>query len=227
MVGAARAGELIVVSDGAAFGYARGTVLESGGSVTVPAGQHLALIGETGAGLTIDGPFAGKLPEVPVAASPEQSVIGAMKRIISQSSQQEVGIVRAAGIADQDPPDPHYVIIADNSTQCVAPGRPAEFWRPPPAHRTALFVTNLTNGKRSEVDWPSDSASLPWPASIAVTDGEHYEVATQGTMVKARMTIRVVPWDAPTLDAARQLAALGCGRQALAVLQAMGAASGH
>jgi hypothetical protein len=218
---AADAGQLIVVSDSAADGYARGTILENGAPVKVPASHRLALIDASGKGMTIEGPFDGTLPAAAAAPQSSESVISAMTNIIAQSTRRELAVVRDSGATEASPPDPHYIDVRGDATQCATPDRAVEFWRPPPPRRSALFLTRLSTGEHIQIDWPSSQSTLPWPSSISLVDGETYQVAIEGGLAKSRIVIRILPFADPSLDAAKRLADAGCGRQALALLEAI------
>jgi hypothetical protein len=151
-----------------------------------------------------------------------------MKNIISQADRREIGVARDAGNPTPEAPDVHLITLDGDGTQCVSPDHPVEFWRAPPARRSVLLLTRVANNERAETDWPSGTATLPWPAEVGLADGESYIAAVQGAMMKARILIRVVAFGTPSLEAAQRLSDAGCTRQALGLLEGMATApAGH
>ena len=219
----AHAGELLVVSDSAAFGYARGSVLADGASVAIPAGERLALIDANGRGLTLRGPYDGALHSPPSEAPQSAAVLAALKAILDPSAHVSVGAARKAGEAPA-PPDPRYVDVSDDATVCVAGDGSAQLWRPTPTRHTVLFVTRLATGERAEVDWPADQPTVPWPARLPVVNGETYQFALQGALTRPRITLKLLRPGETSVAAAKRLADAGCRGQAVAMLQQIAAA---
>lgn len=221
----AQAGQLMVMSDSATFGYALGTVLEEGTAVKVPDGQRLALIDSSGKGVTIRGPFEGGIQANAAAGPATLSVMAALQTIIHESGRQSLAVVRE-GHPPEAPPDARFLDINGDATECVAPGQPVEMWRAPPRPRALLFVTRLSTGARAQIDWPSSQETLSWPGNIEFVDGETYQVAVQGALVKPRLVIHLLSFAEPGIDAAKRLADAGCGGQAMTMLETIADAAG-
>jgi hypothetical protein len=211
--------EFLVVSDSAAIGYPRGSLIEDGAAVKVAVGSSLELIDSSGRGKIISGPFDGPVHAAPAAAAPP--MLAAMKRIAALGDDRQALAVARGGTQSPYPTDPHAIDAGDEATQCASSDGPVLLWRPPPQHRSTLFLVRLSTGERATLDWPSNRASLPWPDTIKLADGETYQAGLQGELTKARFVVRVVPFDKPGPDAARRLADVGCARQALDMLEAL------
>lgn len=218
----ARAGQMIVVSDSAAIGFARGALVEEGTSLKIPAGERLALIDANGRGLTVRGPFDGPLRASGAGDTGGPAVMAAMRSILDAPATLAIGAVRKAGDGPQ-PPDPHLIDVSDDATVCVAEGGGAALWRPTPTRRVTLFLTRLATGERAEAEWPANQPTLAWPATMPIVDGEAYQVALAGALSKPRLEVKIVPVGAVSVASAKRLADAGCRHQALTMLEAIAA----
>ena len=222
LAASARAGDLVVVSNSTAIGFARGAVLADGTSVTIPAGQRLALIDVTGRGMVIRGPYQGPVHAPSTAASDTGGVLTTVKSILTSGALTS-GVARAAG-GEPQPPDPRLLDISADATVCVAAGGGVRLWRPTPTKRTTLFVTRLATGERAELPWPANEATAPWPDTLRIADGESYQFALQGVVAKPRLAIKLEPPEPLAVASAKRLADAGCLGQAVTMLEAIAAA---
>jgi hypothetical protein len=215
----ARASQMLVVSDSGSIGYARGSVLEDGANVKIPAGERVAFIDADGRGLTVRGPFDGPVRS---AGGPQQSpaVFAAVKAILDPAVNVSIGASRKAGDGPQ-PPDPSLIDVSDDATVCVASAGSAQLWRPTPTRRTTLFITRLSSGDRAELDWPANQPTVAWPEKIQIVDGESYQMALTGAMSKPRLTIKLLAPGDSSVDSAKRLSDAGCRGQALTMLEAV------
>lgn len=217
------AGQLVVVSDSAPLGFPRGSVLEDGAKVNIPAGQALQLIDAGGKGVTIHGAYDGAVHAAGPATPADGSVVAALTQILSSPPRAVIGGVRA-GIATPQPPDPWLIDLSDDATVCVGPERKAALWRPVAAKHVTLILTRLSTGEHAEVEWPAGAATIAWPAGLSIVDGETYQAAIPGAMSRPRLHIKVVPIAATSVAAAAKLADADCRAQALAMLQVIAGA---
>ncbi|HUK60096.1 MAG TPA: hypothetical protein VLV50_12770 [Stellaceae bacterium] len=224
----AAAAQAVVVSDGADIGFARGSTIEEGATLKVPAGRTLELIDASGKGQTIRGPFEGKLSTGTASKAPDPSILRALHFILIDQRQKETGTVRAAGEKPQ-PPDARLVDLSDSATFCVAPGQLPQLWRPAPRPHATLTLMRLSNGTRGDVEWPANQPTVAWPASVPLADGETYQALLPSALVRPRLVIKLVPIDAPSVAEAQKLAEAGCREQALTMLEAIAApgSDGH
>ena len=221
MASAARADDLVVVSESAAIGFARGSILKDGSSVTIPAGERLALIDVSGRGLVVRGPYQGPL-HAPESEAPKASDVLATVKSILTAGALTSGIARGAG-SDQ-PTDPRVIDITGDATVCVDLGGPVQLWSPAPPRRTTLLVTRLATGERAELDWPANAPTVSWPGAIRIVDGESYQFAFAGALARPRLLVKLEPPGALAVGSAKRLADAGCLRQAVAMLEAIAAA---
>lgn len=217
------ADQLMVVSDSAAIGFARGSLLEDGTSVKVPAGERLGLIDANGRGLMLRGPYDGPLRSPAAGAPQAAAVLAAVKAILNPAVNVSIGAARKAGEGPQ-PPDPRLIDVSDDATVCVDAGGTIQLWRPTPTRRTTLFVTRLANGDRAELDWPANQPTVPWPEKIQIADGESYQFALAGALSKPRLLIKLMPPGKSSVASAKRLADAGCRNQAVTMLEAIAAA---
>ena len=222
----ARAGQLVVVSDSEAAGFARGSLIEEGTSVKIPDGQKLSLIDASGRGLTLRGPFEGAVRAAPGGGGNE-AVLQAVKAILVPVQNTALGAVRDGGKVER-PPDARMVDISSNTTQCVAAGEPIELWRPIPIRKTTLLLTRLGTGERASAEWPAGAATLAWPGALQPADGETYAAQLTDNSVRARFGLKFVPLGAgSSVEIAEKLARAGCQAQAELLLETIADPTGR
>ncbi len=222
---AAASAQAVVVSDSAEIGFARGTEIADGAALRVPEGKTLSLIDARGKGMTIRGPYDGKLANGAAGAPADPSVLASLHLILVNRIDNAAGAVRAAG-EKPTPPDARLIELSDSATFCVAPGEKPELWRPAPRPHATLTLTRLSNGARGDVDWPASQATASWPDAVPIVDGESYQALLPGALVRPRLTIKLVPFGEPSIAAAQQLSQAGCRTQAVTMLEAIAAAAG-
>lgn len=226
LAASARAGQLVVVSNSEAVGFARGALIEEGTSVKIPDGQKLSLIDANGRGLTLRGPFEGVV-KAPSGGGGNAAVLQAVKAILVPMQTAALGAVRDGGNVER-PPDARMVDISSSTTQCVAAGTPIELWRPMAIRKTTLLLTRLGNGERASAEWPAGAATLAWPSALPATDGETYAAQLTDNSVRSQFGLKFVPLAArSSVEVAEKLAHAGCQAQAQLLLETIADPSGR
>lgn len=118
------------------------------------------------------------------------------------------------------PSDPWLLDVTKAEDRCVQSGVVPLFWR-----RDAEGNDRLTlkprGGDRVSLDWPSGQATLPWPASVPMTDGTGYAVQIQSNNRPSRFTVHVADAADMSPMVASWMAAAGCQSQANVMLVAL------
>ncbi len=219
---AALANEAVVVSDSAAFGFPRGTTLQDGAALHIPDGKTLSLVDASGKGKLVTGPFDGKLDLGGSGAPANQDVVHALRQIFTARTDIGIGATRDAGDKPQ-PPDPRLIDLSDSATVCVAPGDQPKLWRPGPARHVTLTLTRSSTGERGEVDWPTSAATVTWPATLPIVDGETYQAIVPGALTRPRLVVKVLAFGGPSVAEAQKLADAQCLPQAYTMLESIAA----
>jgi hypothetical protein len=217
----ARAAQVIVISESESIGFARGSIIEEGTHVKVPAGQKFSLIDGTGKGWTIEGPFDGAVKSPTPGATGSGETLKAVKAILVPLETVSLGAIRGSGDGKR-PPEAVMLDVSSNATQCVMRERPIQLWRPSATRRTTLLLTRVTTNQRGSAEWEANTPSIAWPPGVPAADGEAYTAQLTDTNGRARFTLKFLPIpSAPTIDTAGRLADAGCRPQAEAMLQAI------
>jgi len=160
-----------------------GSVLADGRVVMLGGQDRLTLLNDAGT-RTVQGP----LRFVEGTASPRAAAALARLRAQREETRPKVAALRRSSPL---PPPPRPVSLWDWDVRvtgnfCVLEGKRPALWRGDPAAADVLTI----GGTR--VPWPSGAAELPWPESVALTDGSVVQMAREGAgpaMVRLRLVL--------------------------------------
>lgn len=131
------------------------------------------------------------------AAADTQSTFTAL---VAQHSQRRARIGAVRGASSAEPvrsPNIWFVDIDRSSTICVADPSAVTMWRsvtPRPATVTITAVRPGIARARSEtVRWPTDRATMPWPATVPIATGAQYSISYPGAARPAQVRFAVLP----------------------------------
>jgi hypothetical protein len=212
---AASAAQLVVV-EARGIDLKPGTVVDPGKVLVLKQGQHVTLISDSGATLSLDGPYnkpptAGAAQGVTLAAT--------LKGLATEQNARltEVGTTR--GATPLAPLPAAWVIDAThNGSVCLQQGASPVFWRPLAKDTTSLVIMPADRSWKAEANWPAGTSEISPPQLVAVHGDAAYFVSLGG--VESAINVNTVP-AALTNDEMRAawMAQKGCDRQAEALLR--------
>ena len=213
--GAVNAAQLIVV-EARGIALKPGTPVDSTKPLILKQGQHVTLISDSGATLSLDGPY-----DKPPAVGGGQGVTLAatLKGLATEQNARlsEVGTTRGATPA---PPLPDAWVIdaTRNGSVCLREGEAAVFWRPLASQSANLVIMPADRSWRAESSWTAGANRISPPTQVAVHGDAAYFVSLGG--VESAINVSTVP-AALTNDEMRAawMARKGCDRQAEALLR--------
>jgi hypothetical protein len=211
--GTAHAANLIVAE-------ARGIALKPGSTVdsTKPLllkqGQHVTLISETGATLSIDGPYN----QPPSAGGGGKSLGATLAALGTEHAARtgEAGVTR--GTAPNPLPEPWLFDATRSGNVCLQENREPVFWRPDDKSTASITVMPVDRSWKSQAHWPAGMNRLTVTTDVPMHGGAAYVVNYNGT--EYALAVNTVPasLDNDSMRAA-WMVQKGCEAQAEALLR--------
>ncbi len=184
----AEAGQLVVV-EARGIGLAPGTTIDDSKPLVLKQGQHVSLISQSGATISLDGPYNA----APSAGGGGGTSLGTkLAALTTESSARtgEVGTTRgAAPVAKL--PDPWLIDASHAGTACLVEGQTPVFWRGQSASASALTVMPDDRSWKVLTQWPAKEDKLAVRTNIPMRGGETYFVSLDGNEVA--IAVNTVP----------------------------------
>jgi hypothetical protein len=209
----ARAESLIVV-EARGIGIKPGSSVDSTKPLMLKQGQHVTLISQTGATLTIDGPY----DKPPSAGGQGRSVSETLAGLATERNARtgEAGVTR--GTTYNSLPEPWLVDVTHSGAVCLQQNREPEFWRPDAAAASSLTVMPSDHSWKSQAAWPAGVDRLKVTTDVPVHGGASYVVKFNGSDYSLAMTDVPASLSNDSMRAAWMLQK-GCEAQAEALLR--------
>jgi hypothetical protein len=212
---AASAAQLVVV-EARGIDMKPGTVVDPGRPLVLKQGQHVTLISDSGATLSLDGPY-NKPPSV--GAGQGVTLAATLKGLTTEQNARltEVGTTR--GATPLPPLPAAWVIDATHSgSVCLQQGASPVFWRPLATNSAALIISPADRSWKAQANWASGVNQISPPEMVAVHGEAAYFISLGG--VESAITVNTVPSGLSNNDMrAAWMARKGCDRQAEALLR--------
>lgn len=215
----ARAGVILILSSENAAGFHRGQTFDGAREIKIPTGARLVLMDERAIVVTINGPYVG----IPGGGLRESgpSFLERLAVLLTPAKSSEdrivLGATRAFGNTGE-PADPWAIVLTGGNSVCARPTHPPHFWRPAPRPASTLNLSERGGGTVKE-GWAADQATIPWPDSLPVVDGNTY-IVTEGSAGPTRtfvMHLSLAPLETE-VAALEWLVVSGCAVQLEAML---------
>lgn len=211
----ANAAQLVVV-EARGIDLKPGTTLDPAKSLILKPGQHVTLISDSGATLSLDGPY-NKPPAV--AQGQGVTLAATLKGLATEQNARltEVGTTRGATPA---PPLPQAWVIdvTRNGSVCLLEGHQPVFWRPLAGQSTDMVIMPADRSWKAEANWAAGQDQITPPAPAIVHGEAAYFVSLGG--VESAIAVNTIPAALDNDDMrAAWMAKKGCDRQAEALLR--------
>lgn len=211
---AASAANLIVV-EARGIGLKPGSTVDSAKPLTLKQGQHVTLMDDKGATLSIDGPY----DQPPSAGGGGKSLGATLAALGTERNARtgEAGITRnGSGVANL--PDPWLLDATRSGNVCLQENAQPVFWRPDSKTQVPLLVMPVDRSWKSQAVWSAGSTRLSVATEVPMHGGAAYVVNYAGT--EYALAVNTVPssLDNDSMRAAWMLQK-GCEAQAEALLR--------
>jgi len=174
--GAAQAASLIVV-EARGIGLKPGTSIDPAKPLQLKQGQHVTLISDSGATLSIDGPY----DQPPSAGGDGKSIGTTLAALTTEHNARtgEAGVTR--GSVTNVLPDPWLVDVTHSGSACLRENSQPIFWRPAASLASSLTVMPADHSWKSQAVWPAGTARLMVTTHVPVHGGAAYVLEFNGS----------------------------------------------
>lgn len=211
----AASAEPLTVVEARGIALAPGSMLDSAKPLLLKQGQHVTLIDNAGATLSIDGPYNAP----PSAGGTGRSLGTTIAALGTERDARtgEAGITR--GTRTVALPDPWLFDVTHSGNVCLAENTQPVFWRPDASQAIALAVMPVDRSWKSEAAWPAGVDLLHVTTDVPMHGGAAYVVNYGGT--EYALAVFTVPSSlANNRMRAAWMLQKGCEAQAEALLHA-------
>ena len=208
------AGADMVVIASNAEELAPGTIVQAGEIVTLPDDTVATLINETGAYLTIRGPYRA----VPVtsAIASDTGVLAAISALLGELDAKSItAAVRSAGVAGGLTGALSWIDASVSQHYCVITDHGLHLWRPEADSAEQLRIAN-EDGETDSLEWQSGEHIVAWPTSLPVGDMAAFDIIIDDPPDQSRVVFHHIDIDELLSPAAiSALVKAGCKAQAM------------
>ncbi|MEI9886956.1 MAG: hypothetical protein WDN08_10755 [Rhizomicrobium sp.] len=211
--GAASAANLIVV-EARGIALKPGTTVDSTKPLVLKQGQHVTLISDAGATLSIDGPYN----QPPSAGGGGKSLGATLAALGTEHSARtgEAGVTR--GGAPNTLPEAWLFDVTRSGNVCLRENTQPVFWRPDAKTEARLTVMPVDRSWKSQAAWPAGLSHITVTTDVPVHGGAAYVVNYAGT--DYALAVNTIPASlANDQMRAAWMVQKGCEAQAAALLR--------
>jgi hypothetical protein len=211
--GAASAANLIVV-DARGIGLKPGSTIDSTKPLVLKQGQHVTLISDAGATLSIDGPYN----QPPSAGGSGKSLGATLAALGTEHNARtgEAGVTR--GAAPNKLPEPWLFDVTHSGNVCLQENQQPVFWRPDAKTDAAITVMPVDRSWKSHAAWPAGLNRMTVTTDVPVHGGAAYLVNYGGADYALAVTTVPASLANDSMRAA-WMVQKGCEAQAEALLR--------
>ena len=210
----AASAEPLTVVEARGIGMQPGSTIDSTKPLVLKQGQHVTLISNAGATLSIDGPYNAP----PSAGGTGRSLGTTLAALGTEHNARtgEAGITR--GIKTAALPDPWLFDVTHSGNVCLQEHTQPTFWRPDDKTAVSLVVMPVDRSWKSQANWPSGMDRVRVTTDVPMHGGAAYVVNYAGT--DYALAVNTVPASLANDDMrAAWMMQKGCEAQAEALLR--------
>jgi len=177
LAGSAEQAANLIVVEARGIGLKPGTSIDSTKPLQLKQGQHVTLISDSGATLSIDGPYN----QPPAAGGQGKSIATTLAALTTEHNARtgEAGVTR--GAATNKLPEPWLVDVTHSGSACLQENHQPVFWRPNAKSASSLTVMPADHSWKSQATWPAGAQRLSVTTDVPVHGGAAYVVNFNGS----------------------------------------------
>jgi len=206
--------ENLIVVEARGIGLKPGSTVDSTKALTLKQGQHVTLISDAGATLSIDGPY----DQPPSAGGGGKSLGATIAALGTEHNARtgEAGVTRGAG--PNTLPEPWLFDVTRSGNVCLEENTQPVFWRPDAKTAASLTVMPVDRSWKSQAAWPMGLERLRVTTDVPVHGGSAYVVNYAGS--DYALSVNTIPASlANDQMRAAWMVQKGCEAQAEALLR--------
>lgn len=212
--GSAAQAENLIVVDARGIGIKPGSSIDSSKPLVLKQGQHVTLITQSGATLSIDGPYN----KPPAADGQGRSVGATLAGLTTERTARtgEAGVTR--GTSFNKLPAAWLVDVTHGGSACLQENHEPVFWRPDASSASSLTVMPSDHSWKSQAVWPAGTNTLKVTTDVPMHGGAAYVLKFNGSDYALAMNWVPASLSNDSMRAAWMLQK-GCEAQAEALLR--------
>jgi len=154
------------------IGLKPGSTVDSSKPLVLKQGQHVTLISDAGATLSIDGPY----DQPPSAGGSGRSIGATIAALGTEHSARtgEAGVTRSGGANTL--PEPWLFDVTRSGNVCLQENSQPVFWRPDAKSAAAIVVMPVDRSWKSQAAWPAGLDRMTVTTDVPVHGGAAYVV---------------------------------------------------
>lgn len=178
LAGGAAQAENLIVAEARGVSLKPGSTVDSTKPLVLKQGQHVTLISQAGATLSIDGPYN----QPPSAGGGGKSIGATLAALGTERTARtgEAGVTRTGG-APNKLPEPWLFDVTRSGNVCLRENTQPVFWRPDGKTATSLIVMPVDRSWKSQASWPAGLTKISVTTNVPVHGGAAYVVNYAGT----------------------------------------------
>jgi hypothetical protein len=214
LAGTAAQAENLIVVEARGIGIKPGSSIDSTKPIMLKQGQHVTLISQSGATLTIDGPYN----KPPAAGGQGRSIGATLAGLTTERTARtgEAGVTR--GTTFNKLPAAWLVDVTHSGSACLQENREPVFWRPDSSSASSLTVMPSDHSWKSQAVWPAGTSTLKVTTDVPVHGGAAYMIKFNGSDYALAVSTIPASLSNDSMRAAWMLQK-GCEAQAEALLR--------
>jgi hypothetical protein len=214
LAGTAAQAENLIVVEARGIGIKPGSSIDSTKPIVLKQGQHVTLISQSGATLTIDGPYN----KPPAAGGQGRSIGATLAGLTTERTARtgEAGVTR--GSTFNKLPAAWLVDVTHSGSACLQENHEPVFWRPESSSASSLTVMPSDHSWKSQALWPAGTSTLKVTTDVPVHGGAAYMIKFNGSDYALAVSTVPASLSNDSMRAAWMLQK-GCEAQAEALLR--------
>ena len=144
----------------------------------------------------MQGPYSGAI--VFDAKASDSSVLESVSELVknSKSTDFTLAIFRNSSVTTPTyRPEIWGIDIRKSGKYCLRPNLPVHLWWPQASQGEWITLTDTTNSRSIEMEWPDRKNYTTWPKNLPLDDRFSYSVKNTQAALSSELKIQLLPTD--------------------------------
>jgi len=174
----------------------KGAIIKPTQTIELQSGESLKLLSSTGGIIQLQGPYSGAI--VFDAKASDSSVLESVSELVknSKSTDFTLAIFRNSSVTTPTyRPDIWGIDIRKSGKYCLRPNLPVHLWWPQASQGELITLTDTTNSRSIEMEWPDRKNYSTWPNTLSLNKRASYSVKNKRSALSSEFEIQFLPAD--------------------------------